>query len=53
MNQKGISTVIPGIKTPVQAEMNTRALIEINSEDLTLLHSLFDEKYNKLIDKMI
>ena len=53
MNHKGISTVIPGIKTPAQAEMNTKAIIEINSEDLTLLHSLFDEKYNKLVDKMI
>lgn len=53
LNHSGVSTVIPGIKTPEQAEMNTQQLIKINTQDMNFLHNLFEEKFNKLVDKMV
>lgn len=53
MNHSGVSTVIPGIKTPQQAEDNTKPLVKIENEDLTRLHKMFDERFNKLVDKMV
>ena len=53
MNHIGVSTVIPGIKTPEQADKNTKPLIKISEEDMNLLHQLFDEKFNALVDKMV
>lgn len=53
LNHAGISTVIPGIKTPQQAEKNTKPLITIDEDDMNLLHQLFDAKFDKLIDKMV
>ncbi len=52
INHTGVSTVIPGIKTPEQAEKNTRPLIKIEKEDLDQLHKLFNERFDKLVDKM-
>ena len=40
LNHQEISTVIPGIKTPHQAEMNTEKIIEISKDDLDFLHRL-------------
>jgi aryl-alcohol dehydrogenase-like predicted oxidoreductase len=53
LNHPGVSTVIPGIKTPEQAEKNTKPLIKISEEDMNLLLQLFDEKFNALVDKMV
>ncbi len=53
LNHSGVSTVIPGIKTPEQAELNTQQLIKIDSKDMNLLHILFEEKFDKLVDKML
>lgn len=53
MNHSGVSTVIPGIKTPQQAEDNTKPLVKIENEDLTRLHKMFDERFNKLVGKMV
>jgi len=53
LNHPGVSTVIPGIKTPQQAEKNTKPLITISEDDMILLHQLFDAKFNKLVDKMV
>lgn len=53
LNHAGISTVIPGIKTPQQSEKNTKPLITIDEDDMNLLHQLFDAKFDKLIDKMV
>ena len=53
LNHRGISSVIPGIKSPEQAEMNIKDLISIDEEDLTFLHNLFDEKFNELVEKMV
>ena len=53
LNHAGVSTVIPGIKTPQQAEKNTKPLITISEDDMNLLHQLFDAKFNNLVDKMV
>lgn len=53
LNHSGVSAVIPGIKTPEQAEKNTQPLIKIDENDMDFLHQLFDEKFNKLVDKMV
>lgn len=52
MNHKGVSTVIPGIKTPEQAVKNTQPLIEISQEDLDSIHQLFETKFDSLVSKM-
>lgn len=53
LNHSGVSTVIPGIKTPEQAEINTKPIITISEDDMNLLHQLFEEKFNALVDKMV
>lgn len=53
LNHSGVSTVIPGIKTPEQAEKNTKPIIAISEEDMTLLHQLFEKKFNALVEKMV
>jgi aryl-alcohol dehydrogenase-like predicted oxidoreductase len=53
LNHTGISTVIPGIKTPEQAQMNTKDIIKIDEEDLDYLHKLFENKFDDLVKKMI
>lgn len=52
MNHNGVSTVIPGIKTPEQAIQNTQKLINISREDLDLIHQLFENKFDALVSKM-
>jgi aryl-alcohol dehydrogenase-like predicted oxidoreductase len=53
MNHLGVTTVIPGIKTPEQAENNTKPLISISEEDMRFIHQLFEEKFNNLVEKMV
>lgn len=48
-----VSTVIPGIKTPEQAVMNTKDIIRLEKDDMEYLSSLFETKFNKLVDKML
>lgn len=50
---KEVSTIIPGIKTPAQAELNTKDLIEISDEDFTKLRDLYSEKLKYLVDDMV
>lgn len=52
MNHTGVSTVIPGIKTPEQAMKNTKPLIKISEDDLNLLHELFNKNFDELVNKM-
>ncbi|WP_337866549.1 aldo/keto reductase [Ignavibacterium sp.] len=52
MNHTGVSTVIPGIKTPDQAMKNTKPLIRISDDDLYFLHELFNKKFDELVSKM-
>lgn len=53
LSHSGVSTVIPGIKTPQQAEMNTKDIVKINQEDLNYLHQLFNNKFDALVKKML
>jgi aryl-alcohol dehydrogenase-like predicted oxidoreductase len=53
LNHSGVSTVIPGIKTPEQAEMNTQQLVKIAEDDMKVLYQLFEKKFNSLVDKMV
>ncbi len=53
LNHSGVSTVIPGIKTPEQAEMNTQQLVKISEDDMKVLYQLFEKKFNSLVDRMV
>jgi aryl-alcohol dehydrogenase-like predicted oxidoreductase len=53
VNHSAVSTVIPGIKTPEQAGKNTQPIITITKDDMNLLHQLFEDKFNMLVDKMV
>lgn len=53
MNHDGVSTVIPGIKSPEQAVKNTQTLIKISDEDLEYIHELFNKKFDELVSKML
>lgn len=46
----GISTVIPGIRTPEQAEMNARAVIGLAPEDMALLKAHYETRWKILMD---
>lgn len=49
---EGVSTVIPGIKTPEQAVKNTQRIVKLSKEDRELIRYLFEEKYDDLLDQM-
>ncbi|MBS4036288.1 MAG: aldo/keto reductase [Ignavibacterium sp.] len=49
----GISTVIPGIKTPEQAILNTTDIIRIEEKDLNHLKQLFNKNFDNLVEKMV
>ncbi len=53
MNHSDVSTVIPGIKTPEQAEKNTKKLVKIKEDDMKILYQLFEKKFNSMVDKMV
>ena len=53
LNHSGVSTVIPGIKTPEQAEKNSKPIVEISKSDLDYLHKLFEIKFDSLVNKMM
>ena len=47
-----VSTVIPGIKTPRQAEENTNNIVRLNSEDLMFLEDYYIHHLDEIVDKM-
>jgi aryl-alcohol dehydrogenase-like predicted oxidoreductase len=47
-----VSTVIPGIKTPEQAIGNTKDIVSLSAEDLSVLYDLFENKFDKLLQVM-
>lgn len=51
MSHENISTVIPGIRTEVQAILNTEELIKIDNDDLEILHTYGKTKYKELINE--
>ncbi len=52
LSQPEVSTVIPGIRTPAQAEDNVNGIVPLCPEDLELLHNLFTEKFDVIVGKM-
>lgn len=48
----GVSTVIPGIKTPAQAVKNTTGLVRLADKDMHALRQLFEERLDDLLDFM-
>jgi aryl-alcohol dehydrogenase-like predicted oxidoreductase len=52
LSHSGVSTVIPGIKTPEQAIANTKNIVKINESDLDIIHELFEERFKKLLQFM-
>lgn len=49
LSEPGISTVIPGIKTPEQARQNTHDLVPIAPDDLQMLHVLYRSELEGLL----
>ncbi len=47
---KGVSTVIPGIRTPEQAIQNTRKTVSLSKEDQAFLQSLYLSEFKALIE---
>lgn len=47
-----VSTVIPGIKTPEQAEKNTHGIVRLSSEDRNFISSLFESKFQQVLQQM-
>lgn len=47
-----VSTVIPGIKTPEQAEKNTSGIVQLDAEDRDLIVSFFDSRFRKVLQQM-
>lgn len=47
-----ISTTIPGIKTPRQAEMNTKDIIALDKADIEFLTNLYSQKLCEIVDMM-
>ena len=49
---KEVSTVIPGIKTPEQAKLNTSGIIRLSKKDLDFIQNLYNEKFTLLMELM-
>jgi aryl-alcohol dehydrogenase-like predicted oxidoreductase len=45
----GVSTLIPGIRTPEQAEMNANAIVDIQAEDMDILHRHYETHWKELV----
>lgn len=51
LGYQGVSTVIPGIRTPEQAIQNTRKTVTLAKEDQVLLESLYLSEFKTLINQ--
>lgn len=49
---KGVSTVIPGIKTPEQAVLNTKGIARLPEESRDIIRSLYEAHFKKILFKM-
>lgn len=52
LSTEGVSTVIPGIKTPAQAIRNTSGLVKLDEADVQRLHALFESDLDALLTFM-
>jgi aryl-alcohol dehydrogenase-like predicted oxidoreductase len=49
---EGVSTVIPGIKTPEQAEKNTSGIVKLSDEDRDRIRSLYGPEFRDILFRM-
>lgn len=49
---EAVSTVIPGIKTPEQAEKNTQNIVRLKDEDRDLITSLYEPEFRPVLEMM-
>jgi aryl-alcohol dehydrogenase-like predicted oxidoreductase len=47
-----VSTVIPGIKTPEQAQKNTQGIVHLSKKDRDFIASLYTQKFKDIIHQM-
>ena len=47
-----VSTVIPGIKTPEQAELNTGDIVKLQASDQQLIAEAYEDSLHHLVDLM-
>lgn len=47
-----VSTVIPGIKTPNQVDLNTSGLVRLSAEDKQFLRSLYQQEFTPVLELM-
>ena len=52
MSHNDITTSIPGIKTPEQAELNTKELVRLEEEDVKILHKMFTNEFDEIVKMM-
>lgn len=48
----GINTIIPGIKTEIQAVDNCTNLVQLEDKDITLIKNLYNEKFEYIVSLM-
>ena len=48
----GVSTIIPGIKTPRQAEENTENVVQLSKGDLLALQELYSTRLHDIVEMM-
>ena len=52
MSYPDVSTVIPGIRNPEQAEQNAQPLVRLQAEDMELIERNFDDNFRDVVDLM-
>ncbi|MCU0411065.1 MAG: aldo/keto reductase [Bacteroidetes bacterium] len=52
VNEEGVSTVIPGIRTPEQAVQNTTEIIPLSSEDMKQIRDLYATQLHEIVALM-
>ncbi len=45
-----LSTIIPGIKTPKQAEANTKDIIKLDKQDFTTIKNMFETDFKEIVN---
>lgn len=51
-NIAGVTTIIPGIKTPAQAEENTKHIVALGNQDLQFIAALYRKRLSRITDMM-
>jgi aryl-alcohol dehydrogenase-like predicted oxidoreductase len=49
---EGISTVIPGIKTPEQADLNSSGIVKLTEEDMDIITGMYQSKFRDILMRM-